>query len=99
MKLLQRVALILTRTHYVCTIGRVGFSAQPSVGIMRYGSITLKSAVRNCLKRVGGAHGVALWTTKETAFRLILAPRTPSNSPLEQCSYPFSDSFLERVWK
>jgi hypothetical protein len=41
----QRVALILTRTHYACTIGRVDFSAEPSVRIMRYGSSTLKSAV------------------------------------------------------
>jgi len=42
---LERVALILTRTHHACTIGRLDFSAEPSVGIMRYGSITLKSAV------------------------------------------------------
>jgi hypothetical protein len=40
----QRVALILTRTHHTCTIGRVDFSAEPSVRIMQYGSITLKSA-------------------------------------------------------
>jgi hypothetical protein len=42
---LQRVALILTRTHHACTIGLVDFSAEPSVRLMRYGSITLKSAV------------------------------------------------------
>jgi hypothetical protein len=42
---LQWVALILTRAHHACTIGRLDFSAEPSVGIMRYGSITLKSAV------------------------------------------------------
>ena len=41
----QRVALILTRTHHACTIGRVDFSAEPSVRIMQYGSVTLKSAV------------------------------------------------------
>src|SRR5215204_4993609 len=42
----QQVALILTRAHHACTIGRVDFSAEPSVCFMRYGSITLKSAVR-----------------------------------------------------
>jgi len=42
----QRVALILTRTHQAYTIGRIGFSAKPAVRILRYGSITLKSAVR-----------------------------------------------------
>src|SRR5215207_11257065 len=42
---LQQVALILTRAHHACTIGRVDFSAEPSVCFMRYGSITLKSAV------------------------------------------------------
>jgi hypothetical protein len=42
---LQRIALILTRAHHACTLGRLDFSAEPSVGIMRYGSITLKSAV------------------------------------------------------
>jgi hypothetical protein len=42
---LQRVALILTRIHHACATGRVGFSAEPSVRGMRYGSITLKSAV------------------------------------------------------
>src|SRR5215203_4630424 len=41
---LQQVALILTRAHHACTIGRVDFSAEPSVCFMRYGSITLKSA-------------------------------------------------------
>src|SRR5215203_3536322 len=45
---LQQVALILTRAHHACTIGRVDFSAEPSVCFMRYGSITLKSAV--CLR-------------------------------------------------
>src|SRR5215216_3491493 len=43
--LIQQVALILTRAHHACTIGRVDFSAEPSVCFMRYGSITLKSAV------------------------------------------------------
>jgi uncharacterized metal-binding protein len=47
-KQLQRVALILSCTHHACTIGRVGFSAEPSVRIMRYRSITLKSAVGLC---------------------------------------------------
>jgi len=42
---LQRVALILTRTYHACTIGQVDFSAEPSVRVMRYGSIALKSAV------------------------------------------------------
>jgi hypothetical protein len=46
-KQLQRVALILSCTHHACTIGRVGFSAEPFVRIMRYGSITLKFAVEN----------------------------------------------------
>jgi hypothetical protein len=41
---LQRVALILTRARHVCTIGRVDFSAEPPVRIMRYWSTTLKSA-------------------------------------------------------
>jgi hypothetical protein len=31
---LQRIALILTRTHYECTIGRVDCSVGPSVAIM-----------------------------------------------------------------
>lgn len=41
----QRFALILTRTHQAYTIGRLDFSAEPAVRILRYGSITLKSAV------------------------------------------------------
>jgi hypothetical protein len=44
--ILQRVALTLTRPRHAYTIGRVDFSAEPPVCIMRYGSITLKSAVR-----------------------------------------------------
>src|SRR5215218_2769828 len=48
-KPLQQVALILTRAHHACTIGRVDFSAEPSVCFMRYGSITLKSAVQRYL--------------------------------------------------
>src|SRR5918998_2464969 len=44
---LQRFALILTRTHQAYTIGRIGFSAKPAVRILRYGSITLKSAVED----------------------------------------------------
>src|SRR5215204_2499874 len=48
--LLQQVALILTRAHHACTIGRVDFSAEPSVCFMRYGSITLKSAVMGILR-------------------------------------------------
>src|SRR5215211_2620232 len=43
---LQRVALILTRNHHAYAIGRVDFSAQSSLHTMRYGSITLKSAVK-----------------------------------------------------
>src|SRR5687767_7977073 len=42
---LQRIALILTRARHACAIGRVDFSAEPSVFIVRYGSITLKSTV------------------------------------------------------
>jgi hypothetical protein len=42
----QQVALMLTRIHCACTIGRVDVSAEPSVFIMRYGSTTRKSAVR-----------------------------------------------------
>ena len=53
---LQRVALILTRTHHACTIGRVGLSAEPSVRIRRYRSITLKSAVRAVIVKVLEPH-------------------------------------------
>src|SRR3712207_8645219 len=42
---LQQVALKLTRARHAYTTGRVDFSAEPSVCIMRYGSITPKSAV------------------------------------------------------
>src|SRR5215204_3427569 len=52
---LQQVALILTHAHHACTIGRVDFSAEPSVCFMRYGSITLKSAVGSELSRLLGS--------------------------------------------
>jgi hypothetical protein len=47
---LQRVALILTRTRHARRISRVEFLAGQPVGIMRNGSSTLKSAV-------GSSHG------------------------------------------
>ena len=55
---LQRFALILTRTHQAYTIGRIGFSAKPAVRILRYGSITLKSAVRISLLKLFGNSGM-----------------------------------------
>ena len=58
--LLQRVALILTRTHHACTIGRVDFLAEPSVRIMRYGSSTLKSAVGTSVNKLENG---TLWRT------------------------------------
>ena len=67
---IQRVALILTRTHHASTIGRVDFSAEPSVRIMRYGSITLKSAVRGCLRRVSIGHqGLLLRWEKDNKWQ------------------------------
>ena len=51
----QRVALILARGHHACTIGRLDFSEEQSVAIMRYGPIILKSAVRGLqLRRATG---------------------------------------------
>jgi putative transposase len=82
---LQWVALILARAHHACTIGRLEYSAEPSVPIMPYGSITLKSAVgllvphlkKIWADRAYGGEEFASWCEEQGGWELEIVERNP----------------------